>query len=634
MMKRSTLGGGALLALALLFIGLTILFDHALHGWRLDLTQNRLYSTAPGTERILKSLREPINLYFFFTEKTASELPVLKTYGGRVREFLQELAGRSNGKIHLHFIDPQPFSEDEDRAAELGVHGTAMGGSGGQLYFGLAGTNSTDGHAAIEFFDPAKEAFLEYDVVKLIHELANPKKPVLGWLTSLPMTPTVDPQSGQMREPWVIYTQAQQLFTVRTIEPSATKIDADINVLVIVHPKNLSPATLFAIDQYALAGGRIVLFVDPIAEADTAGLDPQNPMSAMTADKSSRLEPLLSTWGVQFNPRQVIGDAKQALSVSMHENEPPARHLGILGLDQSNFNHSDVVTSGLTSVNLAMSGYISPAKGATTRFEPLLMSSTEAAPLSVERFAMLFDPTTLLDGFHPTGQRYTLAARVTGNIKTAFPAGPPSGVTVPSGAAALKASVKPLQLVVFADADMLADYLWVRQQNFFGQHVAQAWANNGDLVLNVFDNLSGTDDLISVRGRATFTRPFERVEALRRNADERFRSKEQELEQQLRATEEKLTTLESRRNDRSSVILTPEQERELSRFQDEKLRIRKELRKVHLNLDQEIRRLGTTLKVLNIIVVPVLLAVLALIAVGWRKRRRARTAALHNETRK
>jgi len=247
---------------------------------------------------------------------------------------------------------------------------------------------------------------------------------------------------------------------------------------------------------------------------------------------------------------------------------------------------------------------------------------------------MLFDPTTLLDGFHPTGQRYTLAARVTGNIKTAFPAGPPSGVTVPSGAAALKASVKPLQLVVFADADMLANYLWVRQQNFFGQHVAQAWANNGDLVLNVFDNLSGTDDLISVRGRATFTRPFERVEALRRNADERFRTKEQELEQQLRATEEKLTTLESRRNDRSSVILTPEQERELSRFQDEKLRIRKELRKVHLNLDQEIRRLGTTLKVLNIIVVPVLLAVLALIAVGWRKRRRARTAALHNEARK
>jgi len=281
-----------------------------------------------------------------------------------------------------------------------------------------------------------------------------------------------------------------------------------------------------------------------------------------------------------------------------------------------------------------MSGYISAVKGATTHFEPLLTTSTEAAPLPVERFAMLFDPATLLDGFHPTGQRYALAARVTGDVKTAFPAGPPAGVTLAPGARALKTSVKPLQLVVFADADMLADYLWVRQQNFFGQRVAQAWANNGDLVLNVFDNLSGTDDLISVRGRATFTRPFERVEALRRIADERFRAKEQELEQQLRATEEKLTTLESRRNDSSSVILTPEQERELARFQEEKLRIRKELRSVHLNLDQEIRRLGTTLKVLNIIIVPALLALLALLAVGVRRRRRARSAALHNEPRK
>jgi ABC-type uncharacterized transport system involved in gliding motility auxiliary subunit len=161
MIKRSTLGGGTLLALALLFVGLTILFDHALHGWRLDLTQNRLYSTTPGTDRILKSLHEPLNLYFFFTEKSAAQLPVLKTYGGRVREFLEELAARSNGKLILHQIDPQPFSEDEDRAAELGVRATALGGSNGQLYFGLAGTNSTDGHAAIEFFDPAKEELLE-----------------------------------------------------------------------------------------------------------------------------------------------------------------------------------------------------------------------------------------------------------------------------------------------------------------------------------------------------------------------------------------------------------------------------------------------------------------------------------------
>jgi len=631
MIKRSTLGGGALLALALLFVGLTILFDHALHGWRVDLTQNRLYSTAPGTDRILKNMHEPVNLYFFFTEKTASQLPVIKTYGGRVREFLEELAARSNGKLLLHFVDPQPFSEDEDRAAELGVRSTALGASGGQLYFGLAGTNSTDGHAAIEFFDPAKEEFLEYDVVKLIYQLANPKKPVLGWLAGLPMAPGPDPRSGQMRDPWVIYSQVQQLFTIRSVDPAAANIDADVDVLVLVHPKNLAPAMLFAIDQYVLKGGHIAVFVDPIAEADQSGADPQNPMSAMTADKSSQLAPLLAAWGVDFNPKQVIADAKQALSVSLHESEAPSRHYGILGLTQENFSKSDVVTSGLSSVNVAMSGYLKPAKGATTRFEPLLLSSNQAEPLPVERFAMLFDPGTLRDGFRATGERYAIGARVTGNIKTAYPAGPPAGVTLAASATALKNSVKPLQLVVFADVDMLTDYMWVRQQNLFGQHVAQAWANNGDLVLNVLDNLAGSADLISVRGRATFTRPFERVEALRRSADERFRSKEQELEQQLRSTEEKLTALESRRNDKSSLILTPEQERELGRFQDEKVQVRKELRNVRLGLDQEIRSLGTTLKILNIIIVPVLLAVLALIAVGWRKRKRA---ALASEARK
>jgi ABC-type uncharacterized transport system involved in gliding motility auxiliary subunit len=631
MIKRSTLGGGTLLALALLFVGLTILFDHALHGWRLDLTQNRLYSTSAGTDRILKSLKEPVNLYFFFTEKSASQLPLLKTYGGRVREFLEELAARSNGKLILHQVDPQPFSEDEDRAAELGVRATSLGGSNGQLYFGLAGTNSTDGHAAIEIFDPGKEEFLEYEVVKLIHELANPKKPVLGWLAGLPMAPGADPRSGQMREPWVIYSQAQQLFTIRSVDPAAAKIDADIDVLVLVHPKNLAPATLFAIDQYVLKGGHIAVFVDPIAEADQSGADPQNPMSAMTADKSSQLAPLLAAWGVDFNPTQVIADAKQALSVSLHESEAPSRHYGILGLTQQNFSKSDVVTAGLSSVNVAMSGYLKPAKGATTRFEPLLLSSNQAQPLPVERFAMLFDPGTLRDGFRATGERYALGARVTGNIKTAYPAGPPAGVTLTPGATVLKNSVKPLQLVVFADVDMLADYMWVRQQSLFGQHVAQAWANNGDLVLNVLDNLAGSADLISVRGRATFTRPFERVEALRRSADERFRSKEQELEQQLRSTEEKLTALESRRNDKSSLILTPEQERELGRFQDEKLQVRKELRNVRLGLDREIRSLGTTLKILNIIIVPVLLAVLALIAIGWRKRKRA---ALANKARK
>jgi ABC-type uncharacterized transport system involved in gliding motility auxiliary subunit len=625
MNKRSTLGGGALIALALVFAGITILAGFALRGWRLDLTQNHLYTTAPGTDHILKGLKEPINLYFFFSSAAADDYPQIKTYAGRVRDFLDELAARSHGKLVLHVIDPQPFSENEDRASELGVHPVPTGTSGKQLYFGLAGTNSTDGHAAIEFFDPTKEQFLEYDVMKVVYQLADTHKPVVGWLSSLPMGGGFDPSSGQPREPWVVLEQAQQLFNVHMLDANVAKIDPDVSVLVLVHPKDLSAATQYAIDQFALRGGHVLAFIDPLSEQDPAGANPQNPMAAVGADRSSHLEPLLSAWGVDFDPKQVVGDAERALSVTMREGQGPVRHLGILGLDTSSFNHRDVITAGLSSVNVATAGYVKPKKGATITFEPLLQSSKQAGLIPVDRFTMLFDPSTLRDNFHPTGERYTLAARVTGNVKSAFPNGPPAGVQLAAGEAPLKASVKPLDLVVVADTDLLADFLWVREQNLFGQRVAQPWANNGDLVFNSLDNLAGSDDLISVRGRAAYTRPFRRVEALRASADERFRAKEQELESQLRTTEDKLTALQARRNDRSAVILTPEQEQEIERFQQEKLKIRKDLRSVRAGLDADITHLGSTIKVLNIIVVPLLFA-LAALAIGLHRRRRTAAA--------
>jgi len=632
MNKRSTLGGGMLLALALLFIGLTVLFNYTLRGWRLDLTHNRLYTTSPGTDRALASIKEPINLYFFFSQKTAAGIPELNTYGVRVREFLQELVSRSNGKLHLHVIDPQPFSEEEDRAAELGVRGVPLGAANGaQFYFGLAGTNSTDGRQAIEFFDPKKEQFLEYDVVKLVYQLANPKKPVVAWLSGLPMSGGFDPHSGQMREPWIVYSDAQQLYDVRPLEPNATRIDPATNVLVLVHPKELSAATQFAIDQYALEGGHILAFVDPLAEGDMSGAEAGNPMAAIGADRSSHLGPLLSAWGLKFNTDEVVADRAHALSVTLRQGEQPVEHLGILGLDRDSFARDDVITAGLSSVNVATTGHLDPltgaqaclpVKGSRACFEPLLQSSSDAETLPVARFRMLLDPTTLLDGFKPTGRRYVIGARVTGNVHSAFPAGPPQGVTLAAGQTALKQSAKPINLVVFADTDMLQDFMWVHEQNFFGQRMTQAWASNGDLVENALDNLAGSADLISVRGRATFQRPFDRVERLRRAADERLHAKEQELEAQLRDTETKLTALQSKKDNSSSLILTPEQEHEIEHFQTEKVRIRKELRAVRAGLNENIERLGTTLKIINIVVVPLVFAVIALLVWLWRRQRR------------
>ncbi|HSC06694.1 MAG TPA: Gldg family protein [Steroidobacteraceae bacterium] len=622
-------GSGALtlVVLAVLFIGLIILSNYGLRGLRADLTENRLYTLSPGTRHIIEGLQEPINLYFYFSRETAGERAAdIKTYGDRVREVLEEMAARSRGKIRLETIDPEPFSEDEDRAGEFGLRAIPTGTTGESFYFGLAGTNSTDGRAKIELFNPRQEEFLEYDIAKVIVELARPKKPVIGVLSTLPMGSDFNPMTGQASEPWAVTSQLEQLFTVRTLNADVASIDADVDVLLLVHPKALTPATLFAIDQFVLRGGRALIFVDPESEADTSGQQPGNPLAAMGANRSSSLEPLFKAWGVEFNPREVVGDQKHALMLGGRTGEPQ-RHLAFLGFDASNLDKKDVITASLDSVNFATAGRFKRAENSPLTFEPLVQSSELSGLIPVERLAMLMDPGTLLEGFQPTGERFLLAVRATGKLKTAYPDGKPAGEAgaAPITAPTLKESAQPVNLVLVADTDMLTDMMWVQRENFFGQRFAQAFANNGDMVLNAVDNLTGNSDLISIRGRATFVRPFDRVEALRRDAEERFRSKERELEEELRATEQKLTALQTSRNDQSSLILTPEQEQELERFQQQKAGIRKDLRDVRHGLDRDIKRLGTVVDVINIALVPLLITIFGLAVFVWR-RRRARAA--------
>jgi ABC-type uncharacterized transport system involved in gliding motility auxiliary subunit len=303
---------------------------------------------------------------------------------------------------------------------------------------------------------------------------------------------------------------------------------------------------------------------------------------------------------------------------------PPVRHIGILGLGHADMNQKDVVSASLDKVNLATTGFLAARPGAKTTFEPLLLSSTSAAPIPAQRFNALTDPATLRDGFKPTGVRYALAARITGPVESAFPQGAPPDQKAAAGppVAHLAKSAAPANIVIIADTDLLMDYMWVQTREVFGQRIAQAFANNGDLVANILDNLSGTSALISVRGRATFSRPFERVEALRRQADDRLRGKALELQAELQQTETKLTQLQSKRNDQSSLMLSSEQEAELKRFVAEKARVRKELRETQRGLDVDINRLNSWLKVLNIAVAPLCVAVAGVIILALRRRRR------------
>jgi ABC-type uncharacterized transport system involved in gliding motility auxiliary subunit len=630
--SRKALGGGAIALLALLFVALTVISSLALRGVRVDLTENRLYTLSPGTLNILRSLPEPVTLTLFYSGSSAADLPQIRNYATRVRELLEELASRADGKLRVNVVDPEPFSEEEDRASELGIRAVPLGSGAGKLWFGLAGSNSTDGRAVIEFLDPAKETFLEYDVAKLIQQLGAARRPVVGWLSELPMQGGFDPMIGQPTDPWLVLQQAEQLFEVRMLEPTLTRIDPQIEVLVIVHPKTLTPAARWAIDQFALAGGRILLFVDPLAESDNSAAQPGNPLAALGGDRASRPGELLEAWGVDFDRSNAVGDLTYGITVSMQPGAPPTRHIGILGLDAAALAANDVTTATLDSINLASAGTLAPRTGATTSFEPLLQTSVDAAPIPAARFEMLMDPGTLREGFKPDGKRLTLAARVTGKVKSAFPAGPPPGVTLAPDAKPLSESAKPLNLIVVADTDLLSDFLWVRQQNFFGRRVAQAWANNGDFVWNALDNLAGSSDLISLRGRATFRRPFERVEQLRRAADDRLRAKEIELEQELGNTERKLAELQQQQSGtKTNLIASPEQQREIERFEREKLRIRRELREVRSGLDREIEALGNRLKALNIVVAPLVFAGIAVLMAWWRRRRHAAIVSLQRD---
>jgi ABC-type uncharacterized transport system involved in gliding motility auxiliary subunit len=623
MFKKPNLGASGLGLVALLLIGVMLLANLLLRGARLDLTADKLYTITDGTENIVRNLKEPVNLYFFFSEENAAEIQPLRNHGVRVRELLEELVSRSDGKLTLKVIDPQPYTEEEDRATELGVSSTPIGALGQRLYLGLAATNSTDGKEAIPFLDPQSEEQLEYDIAKLIYNLSSAKKPVVAWLSSLRMTGEMDMQTGRPTPPWMVYQQVEQLYDVRALEPTLTSIDADVDVLVLVHPKDLPPAASYAIDQYALRGGRILAFVDPDSQSDSGGADPSNPMAQFGADKSSSLEPLLAAWGVQFQRNQVVADLERGLVVSMRQGQPPSQHIAVLGLDDSSMS-KDVITAQLKSINLLTAGSLKPVEGSTLTHETLLRTSQQAGLLPAQRVSMAMDPAALRDGFKPTGE-LTLAMRISGNAKSAYPDGPPEGVTAPADA--LKESAKPLNVVLVADTDLLLDYTWLQQQNFFGQVVLQPMADNGAFVWNAVDNLGGSADLISIRGRAAYRRPFERVEQIRRDAEAQSRAKNLQLQEQLRQTEEQLEKLQSAQPP-GADILSPEAAEAIERFQREKLNIRKELRAIEANVDADIRSLGYLVKSVNLLLMPAIITALGLLVALWRKRRRHAIAML------
>jgi ABC-type uncharacterized transport system involved in gliding motility auxiliary subunit len=618
--------GGIALAVVLLFTA-NILIDIIFRSARLDLTEDHLYTLSKGTTNIINGLDEPVTLRFYFSEKLANSVPSLMNYGRQVRELLEQYASDSNGKVKLIVLDPEPFSDVEDQAVEYGLKGVPVDNADSTAYFGLVGTNSTDDKQVIPFFQMNKEASLEYDVTRLIYKLSNKKQEVVGLLSTLPIEGggPANPMLGMQSQPeWMVVSQMKQMFDVRTLHKDITKIPKDVKVLMLVHPKGLSDKTLFAIDQFVLGGGRVLVFVDPLSESEQVPRDPKNPMAAAMADKSSNLPKLFNQWGLKLAKGQLAGDIETASRVSMTQGMRPqaVNYVLWMQLQKNNIDHNDFVTGGLNQITMASSGYLQPESGAKTHFTPLIQTGDKAMSIPVARAQFRPNPVGLLNSYHPGGKKLTLAARITGPVTTAFPNGDPDG----SKGNWLKKSKDNINVIVVADTDMLEDRFWVSVQNFFGQRVAIPRANNGAFVVNAIENLSGSNDLISLRSRGDFSRPFLKVKEIQSQAEKSFRDKEKELQQKLRDTERKLSALQRQKGSNDATILSPEQAQEIKKFREQRLKTRKELRNVQHELRKNIESLGTTLKFVNIALIPILIILFAIGLAAYRHKRMSRLA--------
>jgi ABC-type uncharacterized transport system involved in gliding motility auxiliary subunit len=401
-----------------------------------------------------------------------------------------------------------------------------------------------------------------------------------------------------------------QLFNIETIDPMADTLPDNLDVLMVVHPRDLAEKMIYQLDQFVLGGGRLIAFVDPFAESDRG--DPNDPMARMQAGSSSDLGPLFESWGVSFDSARVVGDLQYGIGTSQ------SRHIGILSVPGDSLNRDDIVSADLEFVNLSSVGWLAPTKGASTTFEPLVQSSENSAPMDASRLRFLTNPAELMNGFNPSGDRYALVTRITGPASSAVS-------EVPEGADAAKHLSESgdfgINVILFADTDVLTDRLWVQKQPFMGQNLVTAFADNGSLVVNAVDNMLGNQDLISIRTRASSGRPFNRVSDLRVEAERNYRATEERLQRELAETERKLTDLQASKGDGDLLVLSDAQQQEVQRFMDRRLEIRKELRQVQHDLQRDIESLGTRLKLINIALVPALVMVVALI---YAMRRRSR----------
>jgi ABC-type uncharacterized transport system involved in gliding motility auxiliary subunit len=610
-----------LFLLVVVFFALVFVNNQLLSSARLDLTENQVYSLSQGSKQVLKEIDEPINLYFFFSDKASKNMTSLRNYANRVESLLREYETLASGKLKLQVLDPQAFSEQEDQADQFGLTAANIGAAADAIYMGLAATNALDEQKIIAFFDPQKEGSLEYEISKLIYQLSEPEPVNITLITDLALKGGQNPMTGQADPPWTFLTQLEQLYKVEQLGSETISVPNNTDVLLLVHPKEYSDALLFAIDQYALSGGKILVFLDAHNESDQMAMM----AGPMPSGNSSNLEPLLSAWGVQFDSDNVLLDAMAGLDIRTQDGGV-TRHFGFIGLTAEQLDREDVITANLEVINGASFGVFTQREDVETTWLPLIRSTQNSDLMDVATYAMTQDPEELAKAYQSKSKAYVLAARLSGQANSAFDKAP-EGLELTE----IITSTDNLNVVLVGDTDMLADRFWVQLSNFFGQTISTPFANNGDFITNAVENLGGSNALISIRSRGTFSRSFSKVDELTVIAEQKFREQEQLLQQQLEETEQQLLQLQNQQVDGGALVISAEQQLAIDEFMQQKITIRKSLRDVRHQLDKDIESLGNWLKLINIALAPLFLVLLLVLLRGIFRTKPRKKAAESKE---
>ena len=607
----------ALILLPMIFLAVNMAATNGLRTARLDLTERALFTLSAGSKNILRGLDEPIRLKFYYSQKLATDQPAIRLYAQNVRDMLEEMAAHANGALQLQIIDPEAFSQAEDQAIAQGLVARPVA-EGEVLYFGLVGTNLVDNVEVIPYFAEERQEYLEYDLARLIYNLAMPQKPALGVISNLPLDTGAGGVLAAMRgqsQPFLIYAELTDRFDVQFIDPQAVTIPQKIDVLLLAHPRNLTDWQIYAVDQFVMRGGRILAFIDPQSEVSlTAGADGA-PLKGYR--EQSNLPKLMRQWGVKMDSELIIADRARAQRVATGRDARRALSDYILwmALGEDEINQADLVTANIDRLNVGTVGALAPLADASTIFTPLITSSDDAMLMHRDYVLRAPTPEALLRRFEPSGERYTIAARLTGAVQSAFAAPPEIGNSRNEKAAAAQhiGQTDAAHIIIFADSDFFDDRFWVSAQNYLGQIFGVPIADNGKFLLNAVENMMGSSDLISLRGRERVVRGFTRFEALRRAAETQYLAEEEKLLLRIDTAQAELDALQQGGAQQATAQQAAQAGRNL---RHELLAARKALRRVQGNLRRDIDNLAARLTWLNILFMPLVVAALAM----WRSR--------------